>query len=115
MTTYYLSNKELKQINMEKLTYEQILAKLQESGMSLEEFAYEDYDSEELGLGEVEEIHQEGGEGQGDHWESVKYFKDHDVYIKITGFYSSYEGTEFESWDDCENVRPKTVEVVVYE
>ena len=34
-------------------------------------------------------------DGKGDTWWSVKYFMDHNVYIKIWGSYSSYNGTEF--------------------
>ena len=48
-----------------------------------------------LGLGEVEEVIQVGGESQGTTWYSVKYFKDHDVYIRIDGHYTSYNGTDF--------------------
>lgn len=67
-----------------------------------------------IGIGEWEEVEQVGGEGEGDTWYSVKYFKDHDVYIKTTGFYSSYEGTEF--YDGYgEEVRPKEKTITVYE
>lgn len=48
-----------------------------------------------LGLGEVEEVAQYGGEDQGSTWYSVKYFKDHDVYIRIDGHYTSYNGADF--------------------
>lgn len=48
-----------------------------------------------LGLGEVEEVAQYGGEDMGTTWYSVKYFKNHDVYIRIDGHYTSYNGTDF--------------------
>lgn len=48
-----------------------------------------------LGLGEVEEVAQYGGEDMGSTWYSVKYFKDHDVYIRIDGHYTSYNGADF--------------------
>lgn len=48
-----------------------------------------------LGIGEVEEVAQYGGEDMGSTWYSVKYFKDHDVYIRIDGHYTSYNGAEF--------------------
>lgn len=48
-----------------------------------------------LGLGEVEEVSQYGGEDMGSTWYSVKYFKDHDVYIRIDGHYTSYNGADF--------------------
>jgi len=67
-------------------------------------------------LPEWEEIHQEGGEGEGDHWESVKYFKDHDVYIKVIGYYQSHHGTEFyDGWGCCHNVKPQERVITVYE
>ena len=63
-----------------------------------------------------EEVAQEGGEGEGDIWYSVKYFPDHDVYIRIDGFYQSYIGVEFyNGWDCCSEVRPKEKTITVYE
>ncbi len=71
---------------------------------------------ESLGLGECEEIDQYGGEGQGDTWYSVKYFKDHDVYIRVNGWYQSYNGTEFyDGWDCCKEVKPISKTITVYE
>jgi hypothetical protein len=63
-----------------------------------------------------EEVDQVGGEDEGSHWHSVKYFKDHDVYIKVTGWYSSYNGTDFEDWDEaCSEVRPQEKVITVWE
>lgn len=63
-----------------------------------------------------EEVDQEGGEDEGSHWHSVKYFKDHDVYIKVEGWYSPYEGTDFEDWDNaCSEVQPQQKTITVYE
>lgn len=62
------------------------------------------------------EVEQVGGEGEGDHWHSVKYFPDHDIYIKVTGFYQSYDGTEFyDGWDCCKEVRPQEKTITVYQ
>lgn len=85
-----------------------------ESKMNVSDFGYFDFDAEALGLGEVEEVHQYGGEGDGDHWESVKYFKDHNVYIRTVGFYSSYNGTDFDNGYG-EEVFPKEKTITVYE
>lgn len=49
-----------------------------------------------LGLGEIVEVYKYGGEDCGSTWYSVKYFVDHDVYIRTDGYYSSYNGTDFE-------------------
>ena len=81
--------------------------------MSIEEFAYNSYDPEELGLGKVEEVDRYGGRGQGDTWYSVKHFVDHDVYIKTEGYYSSYSGTDFEYGYGTE-VRPVEKTIIVY-
>jgi len=62
------------------------------------------------------EVEQVGGEGQGDTWYSVKYFPDHDVYINVSGYYSSYNGTDFNDWDDaCSEVKPIEKTITVYE
>lgn len=74
----------------------------------------EDAILQKLGLGEVEEVEQYGGEGKGETWYSVKYFKDHDVYIRIDGFYASYDGTSFYDGYGCE-VRPTQKTITVYE
>jgi len=67
-----------------------------------------------LGLGEVIEVEQVGGEGEGSTWYSIKYFKDHNVYIKISGYYSSYEGTEFDEGYG-EEVKPVERTVTIFE
>lgn len=69
---------------------------------------------QKLGLGEVEEVEQYGGESMGETWYSVKYFKDHDVYIRIDGFYASYDGTSFYDGYGYE-VRPTQKTITVYE
>ena len=100
---------------MEKKSFSEIIEVLKEKIERVSCFAHEDYDKEDLGLGEIREVHQEGGEEQGSHWESVKYFKDHDVYIKITGYYTSYHGTDFDGWEDCIEVTPQSKVIIVYE
>lgn len=74
----------------------------------------EDYILNTLGLGRVVEVEQHGGEDQGSYWYSVKHFIDHDVYIKITGYYSSYNGTDFYDGYGCE-VRPTEKTITVFE
>ena len=69
-----------------------------------------------IGIGRIEEVSQRGGEGEGEYWESVKYFPMHDIYIKVVGHYTSYEGTEFyNEWDCCSQVVPVKKEVTYYE
>jgi len=61
-----------------------------------------------------EEIDQYGGEGQGDNWWSVKYFPEHDVYLKVHGSYQSYDGTYFDGWSDVKEVKPVQKTITVY-
>lgn len=65
-------------------------------------------------FGEIEEVNSEGDrEDGGDYSEKVFHFKEHGIYVKITGSYSSYEGTE---WDyDWSQVTPKEKTITVYE
>jgi len=96
------------------MTALEIIEKVEELDISVSEFAYGDFENPLEGVGEWEEVDQHGGEGQGDDWHSVKHFKDHDIYIKTEGFYSSYHGTDFESGYG-EEVKPKEKTITVYE
>ncbi|HEX5186847.1 MAG TPA: hypothetical protein VFV86_08150 [Nitrososphaeraceae archaeon] len=123
---------------IKKLKYDEILLKLQKICRGVEDFAYNDFgkyikneefyqygvdkkhESNEVmyleGIGICIEIDEYGGEGKGEEWYSVKWFPEHDIYIKVEGFYQSYHGTEFyEGWDCCSNVKPKTRTITVYE
>lgn len=98
------------------MNYTEILEVLKSKLNSVEEFAFEDYKHEDLGLGEIKEIEQYGGEGQGDTWYSIKHFVDHNIFIKVSGFYSSYNGTDFyDGWNECSEVKPQQKTVTVYE
>lgn len=94
------------------MTVQQILETIEESGIGISDFAYGEFDSPD-GVGDWEEVDQVGGEGEGDHWHSVKYFKDHNVYIKTTGYYSSYSGADFYDGYGKE-VSPKEETIIVY-
>lgn len=61
-----------------------------------------------------EEVEQVGGEGQGDTWYSVKYFKDLDIYLNVDGWYSSYNGTDIDGWGAVTEVRPTEKTIIVY-
>lgn len=97
------------------MTAQEILDSIEKSGMTIDQFAYDDYNKEAFeATGGWEEVEQYGGEGQGDTWYSVKYFPDHDVYIRIDGFYTSYHGTDF--YDGLgREVRPQEKTITVYE
>jgi len=96
-----------------KYTAEQILLQLKLKGISNEDLGRQDVDWEETGLGTVALAEEHGGyEGQGEDCHKVYYFKDHEVYLRIDGFYASYEGSE---WDnDPYEVRPQQKQITVY-
>lgn len=71
---------------------------------------------ESVGIGEIIQIEQYGGEDMGSTWYSIKYFPQHDIHIKVSGWYQSYHGTDFEDWSDaCSEVKPVTKTVTVFE
>lgn len=96
-----------------KLTAQEVIGLIEKAGISIDEFAYGDFESPE-GVGEFEEVEQHGGEDEGSEWYSVKYFKDHDIYIKTEGYYTSYNGTDFESGYGNE-VKPVKKSITIYE
>lgn len=97
------------------MNYKEIIEELQRQEISVEEFAQEAQDTYE-NIGECQEVEQHGGEEQGSDWYSVKFFPVHQVYIKVSGYYSSYNGTDFEGWEDaCAEVKPTQKTITVYE
>ena len=98
------------------MNYEEILEKIKEKFNVPSDFAYQHTQCEVSGIGTMQEIEQKGGEDEGSSWYAIKYFLDHDIYIKISGWYSSYEGTEFTDWDECcKQVVPQEKLVTVFE
>lgn len=85
---------------------EELLEKVNEIGIT--QIVEKDYDTDEIDL---ELVHSIGGhEGAGEYAERV--FQHENLFIKITGYYSSYNGTE---WEDCAIVEPKQKTITVYE
>jgi hypothetical protein len=98
-----------------KLSYQEIIEILKEKIESVDQFAYSDYNREELGLGPITEVASGGGMDKGSDWFRVLYFTDHDVYIQVAGFYSSHHGTDFdEGWDSLSNVKPQEKTIIEY-
>jgi hypothetical protein len=70
----------------------------------------------EKGIPNWIEVGQYGGEGQGDTWYSIKHFPALDIYLKVEGYYQSYNGTEFyDGWDCCSEVKPIQKTITVFE
>ncbi len=98
------------------MNYKEILDVLKTQFEDVEDFAFSGGQTHVDGVGKMKEIAKYGGEGKGEEWWRVRYFPEHDVYIKVDGWYSSYNGTDFEGWDDsCKEVRPKEKLITVYE
>lgn len=83
------------------------------ANMSVQEFAYEEYSPEDLGLGEVKVVDKYGGPDKGSTWYKVQYFVEHDVYIRTDGWYSSYDGTYFDEGYGSV-VKPVEKTIIVY-
>jgi hypothetical protein len=99
---------------MSKLTAQEIIEKIKDSGASISEFAYEG--AEEHVAGPNKEVDRTGGEDEGSHWTRTYHFTDHDVYLKVTGYYQSHYGTDFDNgWDCVKEVKPKEKTITVYE
>lgn len=100
----------------QQLSFSEIMDIVKSKVDSVSDFAYEDFDKDKLELGPIKNVNHYGGEGQGEKWYVVFHFVDHDIYIRVDGFYSSYNGTDFYGgWGDCKEVTPKTKTLVVYE
>lgn len=99
---------------MSKLTAQEIIDKAKEQCNKVSQFAYGDFD-ENL-AGECEQVDSTGGEDRGSYWSVTYHFKDHDVYLKVTGYYQSHHGTDFDDgWDCVKEVKPTKKTITIYE
>lgn len=101
---------------MEKLTGKQIIEILKKE-IEPHEFGHNELDLKKiksLGLGECTVVYDERDGAEFDVSTMVQHFKDHDVYILLSGYYSSQDGSDF-SDDDYRIVRPKEKTIIIYE
>ena len=105
------------------MNFQEIKSKLEELEITPEQLACQEFDDNEQDVddvvfketfGEIEEVAQEGGEGEGDEWFTVILFKEHGVYIRIDAYYSSIDGTDFEDSEFLE-VTPREKTITVYQ
>ncbi len=78
--------------------------------------AYAEFDHDAFGFGKVEVFNRQTGDiNNTSYCHSVLYFKEHDTYIKVNGWYSSYSGCR--EWEDYElsEVKPQTKQITVWE
>jgi len=98
---------------MEKLTGDEILKGLEERNIPWEDLGDDIIEWEDLPFGKVELIDEYGGENCGSDYWKVYHFIEHDVYIRIDGWYQSYHGTEFNNAPY--EVKPQQKVITVYE
>ena len=95
------------------MNFQEILDEIKKQGISDDNFADGEMENPLPNIGEWKQVDIYGGEGQGDDYWAVNYFPEHDIYIKISGYYASYDGTTF--YNDCySQVTPKEETVIVY-
>lgn len=98
------------------MTGQEIIKKLNDESLEISKYDFAD-DSDDLAeevFGKSTLVVEEGGwEGQGEYVERVRHFIDHNVYIRLIGFYTSYHGTDYD--DDYEEVKPAQKTITVYE
>jgi hypothetical protein len=97
------------------MTYEEIVEIIKKNYEDVEDFEESDgqkYKPE--GMIPFKEVYQEGGEGQGDHYEKVVHFEEDDIYISIVGRYSSDYGVDYDGWKSLHNVYPQEQKIIVY-
>lgn len=79
----------------------------------IEEFVDGFCDLEELDLGPCPIVDSVGDtEGGGEYSHVIRHFSEHNVYIKVTGCYTSYHGCEWE--EIYEEVIPVEKSIIVY-
>jgi len=104
-----------------KKTYSEIIEVLDEHCGNIYDFVHEDFEYKTVQdlVGDWKEIWVSGGCDKGSDWVTVYHFQDHDVYIKISGYYTSYNGVEFNSrsWtgSDVKKIKQKEVIKVIYQ
>jgi len=102
---------------MEKLTPEELLKAIKDyDGEKLADATvYYERSSDIEGIGHAELVKAQGGsEGGGEYVERVYHFTDHDVYLKLIGCYTSYDGTNYDD-NNWAIVLPKEKIITVYE
>lgn len=98
------------------MTKQELIDIFEKAELSVGDVAYGEFEGEPLGLGPVEtDLVRTGGEDEGSNWSAVHYFPEMGLYIRMSGDYQSYNGTEFYGWEQSlDIVEPKQVTVTQY-
>lgn len=70
---------------------------------------------ESLGIGEAINVEHYGGEDMGSTYYDILHFPKHDVYLKVEGYYTSYNGTDYNGWEDVSVVVPREKVITIFE
>lgn len=102
------------------MNFAEILAELIKHYDSVSDF-YETYKSDDFDeVGGFNVVHEQDRNRDMDYSNyteeliKVFYFPNHDVYIKVTGEYSSYSGQEFNGWASVTETKPEEKTIIVY-
>lgn len=99
---------------MNKMTPQEVYEALKAGVERVRDLAFEDFEVE--GLGNYKVVSKTGGEDRGSDWTKVFHFPDHNTYIKVSGYYQSYSGCDFEDFDDAVSiVVPQEKVITVYQ
>ena len=93
------------------MTFNELVKEINDAGITKENFGFGHRNFNEKFTNT--KVDQQGGEGEGEYWYVVRYFSEHDIYIKLEGFYTSYDGVDFNG-DDYVEVFPTIVTKTEY-
>lgn len=96
------------------MNFKEILAQLKKLGYTGEGIG-EGLPASLEKIGKIELKEDVGGEGEGDHRHIVYYLEDHDVFIRLNGYYTSYDGTTWNDISDLHEVFPQQRVITVFE
>lgn len=99
---------------MEKLTFDEIVAKFDKLGISKDEFIECNSYFDPAEFGNTECVYTDGEQIDSSHITAVINFKDHDVCIRLSGVYSSWDSPRWDG-NGYEQVFPRKTIKTVYE
>lgn len=101
---------------MSKLTAQEIIEKARELYPDTADVAEIAYGFDVEIAGPNHEVNETGGEDKGSNRTMTYYFPEHDVYLKVSGYYQSHYGTDWDSWESgVKEVKPVQKTITVYE
>lgn len=72
------------------------------------------FDPSEFGLSDYKFVATGGGEDRGSDWYRVLHFPEYDTYIKVSAYYQSYSGCDFEDWESAVQLVTPTERTVIF-